>query len=74
MPSSASWIGVLHSTSGPIGLTPFGTTLTLTPTMTEQQLPGLEKLRAGADLSLRAELILIALAKAKHWPSPPTRR
>ncbi|MER5980651.1 hypothetical protein ABT142_29755 [Streptomyces sp. NPDC001857] len=68
MPSSASWIGVLHSSSGPIGLKPFGTMLTLETTVTDQQLRGVEKLRAGADLSLRAELTLTALAEAKHWP------
>ncbi|MEU8852680.1 hypothetical protein AB0C70_42160 [Streptomyces sp. NPDC048564] len=68
MLSSASWIGVLHSSSGPIGLKPFGTMLTLETTVTDQQLRGVEKLRAGADLSLRAELSLTALAEAKHWP------
>ncbi|WUT01649.1 hypothetical protein OHA46_33365 (plasmid) [Streptomyces sp. NBC_00708] len=68
MPSSASWIGVLHSASGPIGLKPFGTMLTLETTVTDQQMRGLEKLRAGADLVLRAELTLTALAETKHWP------
>ncbi|MFF4088840.1 hypothetical protein ACFYY9_18395 [Streptomyces nigra] len=68
IPSPASWIGVLHSASGPIGLKPFSTTLTLETTVTDQQLRGLEKMRAGADLSLRAELTLTVLAEAKHWP------
>ncbi|MCX4657439.1 hypothetical protein AB0N79_33800 [Streptomyces microflavus] len=68
MPSSASWIGVLHSSSGPIGLKPYGTMLTLETTVTDQQMRGLEKLRAAADLSLRAELSLTALSEAKHWP------
>ncbi|WP_037671439.1 hypothetical protein [Streptomyces flaveolus] len=36
--------------------------------MTDRQLRGLEKTRAGADLSLRAALTLTALAEAKHWP------
>ncbi|MGI5518670.1 hypothetical protein [Streptomyces sp. CA-106131] len=68
MPSPASWIGVLHSTSGPIGLKSFGTMFMLETTVTDQQLRGLEKMRAGADLSLRAELTLTALAEAEHWP------
>ncbi|MFD7879857.1 hypothetical protein ACFV5G_38245 [Streptomyces sp. NPDC059766] len=36
--------------------------------MTDQQLRGLEKTRAGNDLALRAELSLTALAETKHWP------
>ncbi|MGY3206331.1 hypothetical protein [Streptomyces sp. TE5632] len=68
MPSPASWIGVLHSVSGPIGLKSFSTMLALETTVTDQQLRGLEKMRAGADLSLRAELTLTALAETKHWP------
>ncbi|MGW0079950.1 hypothetical protein ACWDU9_32925 [Streptomyces cellulosae] len=68
MPSPASWIGVLHSVSGPIGLKSFPTMLALETTVTDQQLCGLEKMRAGAALSMRAELTLTALAEAKHWP------
>ncbi|WP_055591559.1 hypothetical protein [Streptomyces hirsutus] len=68
MPSPASWIGVLHAPSGPVGLKAFMQTLTLETTVTDQQLRGLEKLRAGADLSLRAQLTLTALEYAKHWP------
>ncbi|MEU3103894.1 hypothetical protein [Streptomyces griseoflavus] len=68
MPSPASWIGVLHTHSGPVGLKAFMQTLTLETTVTDQQLRGLEKLRAGADLSLRAQLTLTALEYAKHWP------
>lgn len=55
--------------SGPIGLKSFGTMFTLETTVTDQQLRGLEKMRAGdADLTLRANLTLTALAEAKHWP------
>ncbi|MFD3826388.1 hypothetical protein [Streptomyces sp. NPDC058625] len=36
--------------------------------MTDQQLRGPEKTRAGNDLALRAELFLTALAETKHWP------
>ncbi|MER6444149.1 hypothetical protein ACFV0H_33270 [Streptomyces erythrochromogenes] len=68
MPSPASWIGDLHAASGPIGLKPFGTVLTLHTTVTDQQLRGLEKMRAGTDLVLRADLTLTALAEAKTWP------
>ena len=68
MPNPASWIGVLHAASGPIGLKSFGTMLTLETIVTDQQLRGLEKMRAGADLTLRANLTLTALAEAKHWP------
>lgn len=69
MPGPASWVGVLHATSGPIGLKSFGTMLTLETTVTDQQLRGLEKMRAGADLTLRAELTLTALAETEHWPA-----
>ncbi|GGS81083.1 hypothetical protein GCM10010222_22970 [Streptomyces tanashiensis] len=68
MPNPASWIGVLHATSGPIGLKSFGTMLTLETVVTDQQLRGLEKMRAGADLTLRANLTLTALAEVKRWP------
>ncbi|MFD5661432.1 hypothetical protein [Streptomyces hirsutus] len=74
MPSPASWIGVLHAPSGPVGLKAFMQTLTLETTVTDQQLRGLEKLRAGADLSLRAQLTLTALEYASTGPSPRTRR
>ncbi len=36
--------------------------------MTDQQLRGLEKMRAGADLVLLADLTLTALADTKNWP------
>lgn len=68
MPTPASWVGVLHATSGPIGLKSFGTMLTLETTVTDQQLRGLEKMRAGADLTLRADLTLTALTETKSWP------
>ncbi|MGW9030955.1 hypothetical protein ACWGQ5_44260 [Streptomyces sp. NPDC055722] len=68
MPNPASWVGVLQAPSGPVGLKPFMQTLTLETTVTDQQLRGLEKTRAGADLSLRAQLTLTALAYTKHWP------
>ncbi|NUK03231.1 hypothetical protein [Streptomyces lunaelactis] len=67
MPGPASWIGVLHA-PGPIGLKSFGTMLTLETTVTDQLLRGLEKTRAGADLTLRADLTLTGLAETKHWP------
>jgi hypothetical protein len=62
------WVGILHPTSGPIGLKSFATMLALETTVTDQQLRGLEKARAGADLSLRAQLTLTALAETKQWP------
>ncbi|WP_331720307.1 hypothetical protein OG985_50245 (plasmid) [Streptomyces sp. NBC_00289] len=67
LPSPASWVGVLHA-PGPIGLKPFTTTLTLETSVTDQQLRGLEKTRAGADLTLRADLTLTGLAERRHWP------
>ncbi|WP_328760654.1 hypothetical protein [Streptomyces sp. NBC_00271] len=66
-PGPASWIGVLH-TPRPIGLKSFATSLTLETSVTDRQLHGLEKTRAGNDLTLRAELSLTALAETKHWP------
>jgi hypothetical protein len=66
-PGPASWIGVLH-TPRPVGLKSFATNLTLETSVTDQQLRGLEKTRAGNDLALRAELSLTALAETKHWP------
>lgn len=68
MPGPATWIGTLGSAAGPVGLKSFGTMLTLETSMTVQQLRGLEKMRAGADLSLRANLTLTALAETEHWP------
>ncbi|MFD8384944.1 hypothetical protein ACFV2X_41570 [Streptomyces sp. NPDC059679] len=68
MPNPASYIGSLHAPTGPVGLKPFKTQLTLETTVTDRQLRGLEKLRAGADLVLRAQLALTALAETKHWP------
>ncbi|MFF7656539.1 hypothetical protein ACFZCY_43105 [Streptomyces sp. NPDC007983] len=38
-------------------------------TLTEVQLRGLEKARAGADLNLTAELTITGLAETKHWPT-----
>lgn len=67
MPGPASWVGVLHA-PGPIGLKPFVTNLTLETTVTDQMLRGLEKTRAGADLTLRADLTLTGLAEEQHWP------
>lgn len=66
-PGPASWIGILH-TPRPIGLKSFATSLTLETSVTDRQLHGLEKTRAGNDLTLRAEISLIALAETKHWP------
>ncbi|MGM0361728.1 hypothetical protein ACNFRX_17175 [Streptomyces griseoaurantiacus] len=68
MPSPASYIGALHAPKGPVGLKPFKMQLVLETTVTDRQLRGLEKLRAGADLSLCAKLNLTALAETKHWP------
>ncbi|MET9077920.1 hypothetical protein ABZX95_38555 [Streptomyces sp. NPDC004232] len=68
IPSPASYIGALHAPTGPIGLKAYKTHLTLETTVTDRQLRGLEKARAGADLTLRAELALTALADAKYWP------
>ncbi|MEV8547703.1 hypothetical protein [Streptomyces sp. NPDC051572] len=68
MPNPASYIGPLHAPTGPVGLKPFKKNLTLETTVTDRQLRGLEKARAGADLNLRAELALTALADAKNWP------
>jgi hypothetical protein len=68
MPGPASWIGVLHAT-WPVALKPFGTMLTLETTVTDQMLRGLEKTRAGSDLTLRASLTLTGLAETKHWPA-----
>jgi hypothetical protein len=45
----ASWIGTLQASS-PIGLKAFSTTLIMQTTITEAQLGGLEKARAGSDL------------------------
>lgn len=68
MPNPASYIGTLHAPRGPVGLKPFTMQFTLETTVMDRQLRGLEKARAGADLSLRADLALTALAEAKHWP------
>ncbi|MFE9679543.1 hypothetical protein ACFYO5_36480 [Streptomyces sp. NPDC006259] len=68
MPNPASYIGPLHAPKGPVGLKPYTRDLTLETTVTDRQLRGLEKLRAGADMSLRAHLALTGLAEAKHWP------
>ncbi|WP_327692403.1 hypothetical protein [Streptomyces sp. NBC_00459] len=68
MPNPASYIGVLHAPKGPVGLRPFKKHLTLETTVTDQQLRGLEKMRAGADLVLLADLTLTALADPKNWP------
>lgn len=69
MPNAASWLGVLHAASGPIGLKAIATNFTLETTVTDQQLRGLEKVRAGNDLTLRAELTMIGLAETKRWPA-----
>ncbi|GHI10424.1 hypothetical protein AQI88_38755 [Streptomyces cellostaticus] len=66
-PGPASWIGVLH-TPRPVGLKSFAANLTLETSVTDQQLRGLERTRAGNDLALRAELSLTALTETKHWP------
>jgi hypothetical protein len=55
LPGPANWLGVLAAT-GPIALKPFATTLTMETVVTEAQLRGLEKARAGADLNLTAAL------------------
>lgn len=68
MPNPASYIGALHAPKGPVGLKPFKMQLVLETTVTDRQLRGLEKLRAGADLVLRAQLSLTALTETKHWP------
>ncbi|MER6374428.1 hypothetical protein ABT255_40085 [Streptomyces mirabilis] len=68
LPNPASYIGVLHAPTGPVGLKPFKRHLSLETTVTDRQLRGLEKARASADLSLRADLTLTALADAKNWP------
>ncbi|WP_406429205.1 hypothetical protein [Streptomyces sp. NBC_00147] len=68
MPNPASYIGVLHAPTGPLGLKPFTTQLVLETAVTDRQLRGLEKLRAGADMCLRADLTLTALADVKNWP------
>ncbi|MFF4874332.1 hypothetical protein [Streptomyces sp. NPDC000961] len=67
-PGPASWIGIL-APAGPIALKPFATTLTMETTITETQLRGLEKARAGADLNLTAELTVTGLAETEHWPT-----
>lgn len=66
-PGPASWIGVLH-TPRPVGLKSFATNLTLETSVTDQQLRGLERTRAGNELALRADLSLTALTETKHWP------
>ncbi|MGW4823530.1 hypothetical protein ACWEP4_32430 [Streptomyces sp. NPDC004227] len=68
LPGPASWIGSLNAPGGPIGLKPFTTTLKLETSLTDQQLRGLEKTRAGADLTLRADLTLTGLAETRQWP------
>ncbi|QOV33281.1 hypothetical protein IM697_23875 [Streptomyces ferrugineus] len=68
MPNPASYIGALHAPKGPVALKSFKTELVLETAVTDRQLRGLEKLRAGADLVLRANLALTALAEPKHWP------
>lgn len=68
MPNPASYIGPLHAPKGPVGLKSFKTQLVLETTVTDRQLRGLEKLRAGADLALRAQLALTALAETRNWP------
>ncbi|MGW3990916.1 hypothetical protein [Streptomyces sp. NPDC004830] len=68
MPNPASYIGPLHAPTGPVALKPYKNQITLETTVTDRQLRGLEKTRAGADLSLRAALTLTALAETKHWP------
>ncbi|MGW2892615.1 hypothetical protein ACWDDN_46450 [Streptomyces griseoruber] len=68
MPNPASYIGALHAPKGPVGLKPFKMQLVLETTVTDRQLRGLEKLRAGADRVLRAQLSLTALTETKHWP------
>ncbi|MGA4902958.1 hypothetical protein ACPCAJ_35360 [Streptomyces griseoincarnatus] len=68
MPNPASYIGALHAPKGPVGLKSYTRDLTLETTVTDRQLRGLEKARAVADLSLRAQLTLTALAEPKHWP------
>ncbi|MFG2276035.1 hypothetical protein ACGFNY_40525 [Streptomyces chartreusis] len=50
MPNPASYICALHAPKGPVGLKPFKMQLTLETAVTDRQLRGLEKLRAGADL------------------------
>ncbi|MFF7602965.1 hypothetical protein [Streptomyces mirabilis] len=65
MPNPASWVGILHATAGPIGLKSFGTMLTLETTVTEQQLRGLEKMRAvifrGFDCSGLVSRLLVGI-------------
>ncbi|WP_328419111.1 hypothetical protein [Streptomyces sp. NBC_00443] len=68
MPNPASYIGALHVPKGPVALKSFKTELVLETAVTDRQLRGLEKLRAGADLVLRAHIALTALAEPKHWP------
>jgi hypothetical protein len=68
VPGSANWLGIL-APAGPIALKPFATTLTMETTVTEAQLRGLEKARAGADLNLTAELTVTGLAETEHWPT-----
>ncbi|MFE3865505.1 hypothetical protein ACFXPT_34520 [Streptomyces goshikiensis] len=68
VPGPANWIGVL-APAGPIALKPFATMLTMETTVTEAQLRGLEKARAGADLNLTAELTVTGLAETEHWPT-----
>ncbi|MGA5454410.1 hypothetical protein ACPCVO_48380 [Streptomyces umbrinus] len=68
MPNPASYIGALHAPKGPVGLKSFKMQLVLETAVTDRQLRGLEKLRAGADLVLRAQLALTALTETKHWP------
>ncbi|MFF7717660.1 hypothetical protein [Streptomyces sp. NPDC007988] len=69
VPGPANWLGTLAPAGAPIGLKPFATTLTMETTVTEDQLRGLEKGRAGADLNLTAELTVTGLAETKHWPT-----
>lgn len=68
VPGPANWLSIL-APAGPIALKPFATTLTMEATVTETQLRGLEKARAGADLNLTAELTVTSLAEAERWPA-----
>ncbi|MCB5166533.1 hypothetical protein LG634_17010 [Streptomyces bambusae] len=68
LPGTPTWIGDL-TCLWPLGLEEFGTSLQLSTSITEQQLRGLEKARAGADLTLHVNMKATRDAEADAWPA-----
>ncbi|MFD5013778.1 hypothetical protein [Streptomyces chartreusis] len=69
LPGPERWIGSLHLSAGPFMLQPFKTRFTLETAVTDLMLRGLEKARAGGDLTLRAYLVLTGLRETQRWPA-----